>query len=275
MKKLFNKSTLFLLVILGTFAYSCEYESVDLSPDCSVENFNFSIDQAASVLAIECGTSNGEIVLSVADSIADDLSFSFNEGDFNQTTSFSQLGAGNYTIVAKNEITGCTSDTLLINIENENGFSISLNNKKNSSCGANEGLIDITQIEGIEPIEFKINNKPFQSESIFTNLSPGNYDITARDANGCEVMISDIKITSGVSLANDITSIINTNCAVTGCHNGSQPPNLSNTDNIISSASRIKSRTSSGSMPPSGREDLTQEEIDLIACWVDDGALNN
>ena len=275
MKKLFNQSTLFLLVILGTFAYSCEYESVDLSPDCSVENFNFSIDQNASVLAIECGTSNGEIVLSVADSIADDLSFSFNEGDFNQTTSFSQLGAGNYTVVAKNELTGCTSDTLFINIENENGFSISLNNKENSSCGANEGLIDISQVEGIEPIEFKINNEPFQSESIFTNLSPGNYDITARDANGCEVMISDIRITSGVSLANDITSIINTNCAVTGCHNGSQPPNLSNTDNIISSASRIKSRTSSGSMPPSGREDLTQEEIDLIACWVDDGALNN
>jgi hypothetical protein len=64
-------------------------------------------------------------------------------------------------------------------------------------------------------------------------------------------------------------------CAISGCHDGSVSslPNFSNLSVIQANASMIKSRTQSGNMPKTGS--LTQNQIDLIACWVDDGALDN
>ena len=70
-----------------------------------------------------------------------------------------------------------------------------------------------------------------------------------------------------------IQGIIASNCAISGCHDGSISPDLTTFNTIQSRASRIKARTANGSMPR-GRT-LTQTEIDLIACWVDDGALEN
>jgi len=85
-------------------------------------------------------------------------------------------------------------------------------------------------------------------------------------------------------------------CATSGCHGGSQNPNLSvgqAYDNLVNKASsqnsslmRVKPGESSNSylikklngdgtsvMPPSGK--LSQKAIDSIAAWIDQGALNN
>ncbi|MCX8489943.1 MAG: 2-polyprenyl-6-methoxyphenol hydroxylase, partial [Cyclobacteriaceae bacterium] len=71
-----------------------------------------------------------------------------------------------------------------------------------------------------------------------------------------------------------IKPIIDTNCAISGCHvSGGIRTDLSQLSVIQSSASSIKTRTGNKSMPI-GRT-LTQAQIDQIACWVDDGALNN
>lgn len=82
---------------------------------------------------------------------------------------------------------------------------------------------------------------------------------------------------SGASFSLSIAPIIDANCAVTGCHiNGQQQPTLISYEQISSYAGKIKLRTSNGTMPPpeSGNR-LEQLEIDKIACWVDDGALDN
>jgi len=44
---------------------------------------------------------------------------------------------------------------------------------------------------------------------------------------------------------------------------------------VQANADKIKQRTSDGSMPPPNNTEPTPEEIQAIACWVDDGALNN
>jgi hypothetical protein len=85
-------------------------------------------------------------------------------------------------------------------------------------------------------------------------------------------------------------------CALSGCHGGSQNPNLSAGqayDNLVNKASienpsvlRVKPGESTSSllikklrgdgtsvMPPSGQ--LTQATIDSIIVWIDNGALNN
>lgn len=79
------------------------------------------------------------------------------------------------------------------------------------------------------------------------------------------------------TLSNHVLSIINTNCAISGCHvSGAQAPDLSIRDNIISNAQAIRVQTESGNMPKSGSGlTLTPQEKDLIFCWVASGALNN
>ena len=79
----------------------------------------------------------------------------------------------------------------------------------------------------------------------------------------------------GVSFSDTVEPIINTNCAIPGCHvAGSSRQNLTLFERVQGLAPEIKSRTQSGAMPPDGRV-LSQRDIDLIACWVDSGAQDN
>ena len=91
-------------------------------------------------------------------------------------------------------------------------------------------------------------------------------------------------------------SVLTPTCAAPACHGGSQNPNLSAGqayNNLVNKASvqnpsllRVKPGESANSylikklngdgttvMPPSGK--LSQDIINLIAEWINDGALNN
>ena len=92
-----------------------------------------------------------------------------------------------------------------------------------------------------------------------------------------EDLLGQDTCTETVSLSSDVQSIISSNCAISGCHvSGARSPNLSEKQNIISQASRIKQRTASRSMPPPGSGiTLTDEEIATLGCWADQGANDN
>lgn len=70
----------------------------------------------------------------------------------------------------------------------------------------------------------------------------------------------------------DIEPIITANCAITDCHGGSQPPQLTTYALVQAQAERVKIRTTAETMPPAGQPDLTQDEINKIARWADNGA---
>ena len=88
---------------------------------------------------------------------------------------------------------------------------------------------------------------------------------------------------TAVSYAADVTPIITTKCAIVGdggCHNGGNGANLDWRvfSNVQSHASSIKDRITrspgtSGHMPKIGS--LSDDQIKLISCWVDQGAQNN
>lgn len=82
---------------------------------------------------------------------------------------------------------------------------------------------------------------------------------------------------SPVMFADDIEQLIQTNCALAGCHAaGGVFPELSSYEKIKASASKIKQMTQTLQMPPpSTGKSLTQEQIDHLACWVEQGAPNN
>ena len=84
-----------------------------------------------------------------------------------------------------------------------------------------------------------------------------------------------------VSFQADIKPIIMTKCAISGCHNGDMGPGLNWTDfeqfHARAESGLVKYRVTNRIMPPSFSPagPLSQDQVDLIACWADQGALNN
>ncbi len=130
----------------------------------------------------------------------------------------------------------------------------------------------MTAFDGTEPYQYRINEGSYSSSHEFTGLSRGTYNLVVADASGCEVT-QQVRIRSGVSFAASIKPIIEKSCAINDCHNGSQYPDFRVFKNIQDNAINIKELTADGTMPQEGT--LTQNEINLIACWVDDGAPDN
>jgi hypothetical protein len=115
-----------------------------------------------------------------------------------------------------------------------------------------------------------------QTDNIFAGLEVGDYTALVTDDDGCEASVT-VTVTTGVSYTNTIKPIIDTSCAISNCHDGSnaEAPNWTNLATVQANAENIKTRTGNGEMPPDGQPDLTSEQIQDIACWVDDGALDN
>ena len=87
--------------------------------------------------------------------------------------------------------------------------------------------------------------------------------------------------TDTYTFAADVKPIIETKCAITGCHNGDMGQDL-NWTNFEAFHERVESglvkfRVTNRIMPPSSSPagPLTQEQINAIACWSDQGGLNN
>ncbi len=74
-----------------------------------------------------------------------------------------------------------------------------------------------------------------------------------------------------VSWQNDILPIMASSCANAGCHDGITRRDWMDYDEVKRYAASIKQRTVDRSMPFDGPP-LSQEQINLIACWVDAGA---
>lgn len=79
------------------------------------------------------------------------------------------------------------------------------------------------------------------------------------------------------TLSGSVSTIINANCAVPGCHvSGTARVDFTEKENIIQNAAQIRNFTQDGIMPPpqSGRTLSTQQKDDIF-CWVENGALDN
>lgn len=252
------------LFVLVVAIISCTSETEPAPDTCSG-----TISLQANVLSnTNCGQQDGSFEV-IASGGTGDYSFSLNGGAAQAMGTYNNVAAGAYRVKVTDE-EGCSAE-ITVNINNEDGVNASIANVTNSACDETNGSIAIDATQGATPYAFKLDDGQFQASGTFSNLAPGNYAITVRDDNGCEVSLQ-AQVKSDV-LFTEVKTIIQTNCAVSGCHNGSQFPDLRVDANIASNASRIRTRTSAQTMPPpsSGRE-LSAEEIANIACWVNDGA---
>ncbi|HEX6333099.1 MAG TPA: hypothetical protein VFZ78_02670 [Flavisolibacter sp.] len=78
------------------------------------------------------------------------------------------------------------------------------------------------------------------------------------------------------SFANDVNPIIQSSCALTGCHaSGSNngPGALTTYQQVFDHRTSIRNAVASGAMPKNGS--LTTAQKNAVLCWIDSGAPNN
>ncbi len=245
---------------------SCESNQLVTPMDCSTSGPSITLVDKSDT---DCGAANGTVELSASGGQGI-LNFSANNLIATSEGVFTGLPAGSYTFIVTDE-QSCQSE-IVVSIRNIDGVSIDEVDVKGAGCDNNEGELIMTASGGLEPYTYKLDDGSFQTENTFTNLSSGNYTIHVKDDAGCEFS-QEAQIVSGISLSANIAPIIASNCAISGCHNGNQFPDLRSNTAIISNANRIRIQTGNRSMPI-GRT-LSQTQIDQISCWVSDGAPNN
>lgn len=255
-------------VIVTTMAVTSQRcgESEETPPvDCTENPVSVA---TVSVGDANCGLMNGSIEVRA---MGGSGNYQFKIGDDAAQTSsvFTDLGAGTYEVTAIDD-NECSA-TMEISVANLDGLNITFEASP-AGCKTSDGSLTVSAVDGTEPYQFKLDNESFGSANVFDGLSSGNHTLVVTDATGCEIT-QDVRITSGVSFAASISPIISTKCAVSGCHSGSQFPDFRSFKNIHDNAAQIKTLTGNRTMPQEGS--LTQAQIDMIACWVDDGALEN
>ena len=257
--------SLLIISVVALFIVSCQYNKLDAPIDCGQSNLDFTVI----ITDTGCGLNTGSIEIFAT---AGEPPYSYNlDGVTTQETAkFEDLAAGEYKVKVTDNL-GCTIERTET-VASVIGLTVSATSTA-SDCGSTNGAINLTAINGTEPYQYKLDNGVPQASPNFS-VGPGIYIIITTDNNGCEFSLSKT-VKSTASYDTDIQPIMANSCATTGCHDGSVSslPNLNNLSEVQSNASMIKSRTQSGNMPKTGT--LTQNQIDLIACWVDDGALDN
>ncbi|MFG6685195.1 T9SS type B sorting domain-containing protein [Mariniflexile sp. HNIBRBA6329] len=118
------------------------------------------------------------------------------------------VSAGDYTIRAT-DANGCTATTT-ISLQNPNPPTASIINADYCYDAVNGATLEVSASGGQTPYEYSINGSAFQSNPIFTNLTPGSYVITVRDAYGCEVILPAETIATQVSV--DVTLVKELDC---------------------------------------------------------------
>ena len=123
----------------------------------------------------------------------------------------------------------------------------------------------------------KLDDGAFDTATNFTDVSSGPHNLIIKDSQDCENFIHvHVAGNTGVSYSKEVFPIFAANCTTSGCHNSGMPGmDWTKLSDVKMHSDDIRLRTQEKSMPPSGSPTLSAEQIQLIACWVDDGANNN
>ncbi|NVO03219.1 MAG: gliding motility-associated C-terminal domain-containing protein [Bacteroidetes bacterium] len=121
-------------------------------------------------------------------------SYSLNGGPIQSSNVFLGLSDGSYLITVS-DTNGCVGTIDSINIANPNIISVSLIGSGQVSCNnQSDGEITVNASGGTGTFTYSINGNPAQISNVFSNLTPGIYQITVFDQNNCSATINSYAI---------------------------------------------------------------------------------
>ncbi|PZR20565.1 MAG: hypothetical protein DI539_10410 [Flavobacterium psychrophilum] len=149
---------------------------------------------AATVTTIQptCATPTGSIT--VISPLAADLTYSTDGTNFQNGTTFSNLTPGSYTITVKNAA-GCTSVSAPVIINPAPGApAVATVTTTQPTCTIQNGSITITNPLAADLTYSIDGGATYQSGTTFTNLVPGAYVITVKNATECTSVTAPVTI---------------------------------------------------------------------------------
>ncbi|SOE20148.1 SprB repeat-containing protein [Spirosomataceae bacterium TFI 002] len=131
-----------------------------------------------------CSASNGEVEI-ISSGGAGDFEYKLDNGSFQTSGLFENLGQGKYTLTAKDQ-KNCIQ-TFEVEIGILSDFEISEIKIVNESCvGNNDGSIEVLTT-GSTDLSFEINAQGFGANNLFENLASGSYLLKVKSSKGCEI----------------------------------------------------------------------------------------
>ncbi len=264
-----------LLIVIVMLGNGCG--SNDSSERVSCANAGLTLSVAAVINSSSCKAVDGSVTVSASGGTAP-YDFNLNGGVFQTNPRFENLGPGTYAIKVK-DLNGCEATLeATVNAPNSNLDALATATPDNL-CFADNGSLQIAASGGAPPYQFKLPGGLFSDVTTYSNLKNGSYAVIVKDANECQVTVSLTvpRGSTGISYQTEIKPILEASCTrFSGCHgSGTGPRDWTNFANVKREAALIKTRTGNRSMPINPGPALTQQQIDAIACWVDDGANEN
>jgi hypothetical protein len=276
MLNIYKRSFVLSLIFVGIFSRCANNDINDLQKTIDCSNSTLSVKSESVTDASNCKAIDGKITVS-AEGGTSPYDFTLNGGASQTSTEFSNLGQGTYTIMVK-DASNCTKSLEVVIIAPDTNLNATAQMTGDSECLTNNGAATITATGGQSPYLYQIDAGGFTATNSFTGLNSGSHAIIVKDANECQKILSiDVpRNATGISYSGIIAPIIKTNCSSeSGCHGANSiNGDWTKYDNVFKKSALIKKRTGDRSMPANGNT-LSQEQINQIACWVDDGALNN
>lgn len=262
-----------LYVLSGLILVRCANNDLSSEFDCTTSDLAISLSTKTD--ATSCKAIDGTITVAATggEGVYD---FNLNGGEYQTNNQFDKLAPGSYTIIVKDFNKCKQSITVDIGAANSD-LNATAAIVENNQCAAPNGSFTVSASGGSSPYQYQITGGGFSATNTFSGLKNGQYAVTVKDASDCQKVVSVVvpRGNFGISYSKDVEPIFDAKCNLDGCHDSSTGSrNWTNFANVKSDAGSIKVRTANRSMPIGGLT-LTQQQIDIIGCWVDDGAANN
>ena len=194
----------------GSYTVQVRYE--DVVDTCS---FTFTqditaptpLDVTASGTPVTC--LDGSTVTATATGGSPAYAYELLDGSLNLVANFPSSGiltnvaAGDYTIRAT-DANGCTATTTL-SLVVPTAPTASISNADYCYDATNGASLEVSVSGGHPPYEYSINGGAFQSNNVFSNLTPGTYNIIVRDSYGCTFNLPAETIANQVSISAALT----------------------------------------------------------------------
>lgn len=132
-----------------------------------------------------CSLGNGSLTVSSASGGTGPYSYSLDGSNYFTSNVFSNLSNGNYVLYVQDNL-GCQGDTVFAigSIAGPQSVDITITNATCTSGGS----LNVNAVSGGTPAyNYSIDGVNFQSGTLFTALSNGNYTLTVSDGTGCEL----------------------------------------------------------------------------------------
>lgn len=194
----------------------------------------------------DCGSNNGSITATATGGTAP-YTYSINGVTYQSSNFFTGITGGVYTITVK-DANNCIN-AVQVTITSSPAPQISAIPAA-ATCGSNNGTITAFGSSGTAPLQYSINGNAYQVSNQFSGLTPGNYTVWVKDANGC---MANVAVTIPNSPAPNVTAIStsaacsNTNGTITATGAGGIAPLQYSVDGVNYQAGNIFTGLAAGS----------------------------